>query len=1311
VLDDPLEFRIRAGENIGGHMAEITAIDASNGILTISPPIDGALGMDASDPVRHTRVQRWDQQNDVDSNGLIDTMSGLYELEDGVQVAFSIDSSNPLGGFKRGDYWLITARTADGSVEKLEAAPPRGVHHHYCRLAVVHWRDSVATSWVHDCRTLWPPAQCCTISVRPGEDIQAAIDRLPAEGGCVCLLSGVHHIHEPLLIDGRENILFKGMGPASKLIYRPLDPKQPHYAAIYVVGGSRDICVAGMLIHAEDLPHLVVLDEDVQSIEVADCRLINASEDKSADCVLLGECCDVRLQGNRMLAVKDIAQARAQQLVDIVDELTTLRPPAEGEGMGEGAAAEAVAPPVPRRIQPLQQLWVTGNSLYFTSIGVFLADALHGAVSDNRLQGLAKEFLQAFQRKARPQPPRNLRDISAEEIRREEVRVEAAEGMEVDVRPFGHAETFEAYREAGGGDADAFYNELDDRLLQLPPCAELAEQAATDESGEVGGHLEPFDSNSQGVVAALIQDYEIRHNQMVMGIGMKLLAGRDVSTRDNCLLVETAGVLLGYAFDTEVCDSRIELTASESKLDEMPSDPRKAWRRRLEPGRAAMSLFFVRGLKVNNNRFHADTGIAADRTAKGAVNSEELTRDSVLRLFGIQRLWKVTVELAWFFYQLFALLSEAEETPPPEGTSRKELFEQQMFKAFAEFLSGRYFSHFIGKAEIADNRMQVGRYGVLLHDMLSIGGLRVLRNRISGHAWGGIHVHPWYSVGRVGDFAKWLRCAMQWLLAILTLFRDWLSAYLDGSSDEEVGDNGLLGLVTVGISWVLLLCSRYCGGSTTPGGGSGDGETPPSPVEVLKEALDEFLDGMDPAWIDDLANQAYVIDGNVLAGAGDGIYTGLDGSVVSNNTVTVWPHTQVPYEMVLFGVRLEQHFSDRELDYYPAEMAILAEGAAEADRDSLFIGAANVFGWVDTYWDAVEFRADLRSLVGDWAGMVSSSSPLAPHAQAMWQGLDEANLQQAMVSAAWQSTLLIMVWELKGYGILLMGANMDCHNNKVEANTGCGSRSRGNLLWGTDNLDTNTGAAGRNNPAIAVRKPRPIILFSTPGLGGIWQTSNLSSLFTDMLLLLGEEKKYSVYDLILVLLAYLLLSLNKELSLRISHNQVERVLLHGIRSLNIHGSDETEIAGNQVRNASRYGICHCTAPFVDLQGRVTLKVQRNSVLQAQNSSVFSSIGGLPQHFSALMWLMNGEIESTNQSSYGTTLLANNHGDGRVPQGDNSAAIHVNSQVVAASDNHVLCAANYAFSILANQGLFTDNLTNRTNDLPYTGFDQGPNVQI
>ena len=196
VLDDRVEFRRQSG-----HMARITRIDEAARTLTIAPAIPAGFAFDPTDPTRHTRVRRWDQRSGVDpATGLLTATAGAIALEDGIEITFTTDPAG--GGLRAGEYWVFAARTADGSVESLQAAPPRGPVHHFCRLALITWAGTVADTDVQDCRVIWPPRaeSCCTKVVFPGEDIQAAIDSLPDAGGCVCLKVGVHPIDRPLLI-------------------------------------------------------------------------------------------------------------------------------------------------------------------------------------------------------------------------------------------------------------------------------------------------------------------------------------------------------------------------------------------------------------------------------------------------------------------------------------------------------------------------------------------------------------------------------------------------------------------------------------------------------------------------------------------------------------------------------------------------------------------------------------------------------------------------------------------------------------------------------------------------------------------------------------------------------------------------------------------------------------------------------------------------------------------------------------------------------------------------------------------------------
>jgi hypothetical protein len=64
-------------------------------------------------------------------------------LEDGVQIQFSAG-----GEHRTGDYWLIPARVATGTIEWPQAndlnpqpLPPHGIEHHYALLGFASWAN------------------------------------------------------------------------------------------------------------------------------------------------------------------------------------------------------------------------------------------------------------------------------------------------------------------------------------------------------------------------------------------------------------------------------------------------------------------------------------------------------------------------------------------------------------------------------------------------------------------------------------------------------------------------------------------------------------------------------------------------------------------------------------------------------------------------------------------------------------------------------------------------------------------------------------------------------------------------------------------------------------------------------------------------------------------------------------------------------------------------------------------------------------------------------------------------------------------
>jgi hypothetical protein len=222
-----------------GDMRQVSLVDEVSLTITVKPALPPGK-YDATQPNRHTRVTKWDQKGkifdplgnfvtDVDANGgLIPVpLSGSIMLEDGVQVTFSADPAG--GSFHAADYWCFAARTVDASVELLDNAPPRGVLHHYARLAIVTFPSPAL-----DCRTLWPPdfggagCECTACVTADGHNsgkltIQQAVDTVAKSGGTVCLGPGIFSLTVPLQLNnlGHQSgpVTIRGQGGATILVF------------------------------------------------------------------------------------------------------------------------------------------------------------------------------------------------------------------------------------------------------------------------------------------------------------------------------------------------------------------------------------------------------------------------------------------------------------------------------------------------------------------------------------------------------------------------------------------------------------------------------------------------------------------------------------------------------------------------------------------------------------------------------------------------------------------------------------------------------------------------------------------------------------------------------------------------------------------------------------------------------------------------------------------------------------------------------------------------------------------------------------
>jgi hypothetical protein len=237
ILDDHREFN-----QVAGVMRKVTVDDATRTIsFTGALPAD-MQPADATDlAARHLRVRCWDQAgvvvdgtgatvedlNDVGSDGVITVPSAATTqivLEHGIVVSFSVDG--PSNRFRPGDFWVFAARSADTSVELLDEAPPRGIHHHIARLGTVTFPASQT-----DCRRLWPPLDTggdacgdCTVCLTPESHtsgaltLQAAVDLIGETGGTICLAPGIYDVGAGVAIDGARSLRIRGQGLLTMLV-------------------------------------------------------------------------------------------------------------------------------------------------------------------------------------------------------------------------------------------------------------------------------------------------------------------------------------------------------------------------------------------------------------------------------------------------------------------------------------------------------------------------------------------------------------------------------------------------------------------------------------------------------------------------------------------------------------------------------------------------------------------------------------------------------------------------------------------------------------------------------------------------------------------------------------------------------------------------------------------------------------------------------------------------------------------------------------------------------------------------------------
>ena len=225
ITDDWREFSGAPGE-----IRQIDSVEDSSRTITLKTALTAGLfpvdGQNLTDPERHTRIKRWDQDSGRTGSDRGSRASGTpFILEDGVEVTFTTEPDG--GAFRSGDYWIFRgahrgclgrrARSGPAARSAPSLLPAR---HHYVAgsgdrlphfLAAIVWRRRRELR-LHDLRHRGATQQGTFT-------IQQAVNQLLKTGGTVCLGPGIFNLAEkPVQLSGAFAVRIRGQGAATVII-------------------------------------------------------------------------------------------------------------------------------------------------------------------------------------------------------------------------------------------------------------------------------------------------------------------------------------------------------------------------------------------------------------------------------------------------------------------------------------------------------------------------------------------------------------------------------------------------------------------------------------------------------------------------------------------------------------------------------------------------------------------------------------------------------------------------------------------------------------------------------------------------------------------------------------------------------------------------------------------------------------------------------------------------------------------------------------------------------------------------------------
>jgi len=180
---------------------------------------------------------------------IADFPAGLpVPLKDGIQLEFEPDSGT---NYRPGDFWAFPVRASGAAFESPvwpTSAAPQGIAIRRVALAEITWNAALSVTFdageIEDCRRIFRPLTnqkiCCTFNVGDGRTsfgdfnrIEDALRHLPAAGGEICLLPGLHATNT--VIRNRQHITIRGCGLQTKVTPREDGANLPIFSIVDAV--------------------------------------------------------------------------------------------------------------------------------------------------------------------------------------------------------------------------------------------------------------------------------------------------------------------------------------------------------------------------------------------------------------------------------------------------------------------------------------------------------------------------------------------------------------------------------------------------------------------------------------------------------------------------------------------------------------------------------------------------------------------------------------------------------------------------------------------------------------------------------------------------------------------------------------------------------------------------------------------------------------------------------------------------------------------------------------------------------------------